>query len=372
MGINSLNKLLRNRCPDVFETIHLSEYAYKKVAVDLTLFLCKFKSAYGDRWLSAFLNLVSCLRKNEIHCIFIYEVNSPPEKEAEREKRTAQREKNEMRVYMLEEALNEYHRTGEIAECLIELDRKEKEKSKTPRRLLHNKDTSVNMSFVEYKVEKMRSYILKICKEDFLVSKQLFDILNVPYYEAPLEAETMCADLCKRGVVDAVLSDDTDVLAYSSPVFLNKINTSHGTCVRIFHSQVLESLDLEDREFLDLCIMCGTDYNKNIPRVGPENAYKYITKYRTIEGVAEGAKLDVSILNHEMSRRMFLEYERSEVESVPYCGAPDFDKLREFVFKYNLELNVDSFQESFSNNIIIFDENGNNSGGELDFIEYEE
>jgi len=356
MGINSLNKLLKNRCPNVFETIHLSEYAYKKVAVDLTLFLCKFKTVCGDRWLSAFLNLVSCLRKNEIHCVFVYEVKSPPEKEAEREKRAEQREKNEMRVYMLEEALKEYHMTGEIAECLIELDRKEKEKNKTPQRLLQREDTSVNMSFVEYKIEKMKSYILKISGEDFLLTKQLFDILNVPYYEAPLEAETMCADLCKRGIVDAVLSEDTDVLAYSSPVFLTKINTSDGTCVRISHSQVLESLELEDREFLDLCIMCGTDYNKNIPKIGPEKSYRYISKYRTIEGVAEGANLDVSILNYETSRRMFLEYERSSVESVPYCGAPDFNKLREFVFKHNLGLNVDSFQRSFSNNILIFDE----------------
>ena len=35
MGIHNLNKLLRKHCPDIFETIHLSEYAYKKVAVDV-------------------------------------------------------------------------------------------------------------------------------------------------------------------------------------------------------------------------------------------------------------------------------------------------------------------------------------------------
>jgi len=34
MGLKSgFNKILRDICPNVFETIHISEYAYKKVAI---------------------------------------------------------------------------------------------------------------------------------------------------------------------------------------------------------------------------------------------------------------------------------------------------------------------------------------------------
>lgn len=354
MGIQSLNKLLRNHCVEVFEEIHISEYAYKKLAIDISLYLCKFKTVCGNRWLSAFLNLVSCLRKNEIHCVFIYDNGAPPEKGAERAERAAQREKNEIKVYKLEDALNKYHLTGEIDECLIELDKKEK--NKAPQRLLQKQNTSINMNFIEAKIEKMRDYILDISSDDFLLTKKLFDILNVPYYDAPLEAETMCADLCKRGIVDGVLSEDTDVLAYSAPIFLTKINTSNETCVRISHAKMLEALNLKDREFLDLCIMCGTDYNKNIPNVGPETAYKYITKYKTIEGVEEAIKLDISILKHTTSRKLFLEYERSPITSIPYCGIPDFEKLKEFIFKHNLNLNIDNLQKNFFPNIIILEE----------------
>ena len=71
MGIKQLNKFLRNNCPDIFEQVHISEYSYKKVSVDVSLYLCKFKSIAGDRWLSMFLNLVACLRKNEVHCVMI-------------------------------------------------------------------------------------------------------------------------------------------------------------------------------------------------------------------------------------------------------------------------------------------------------------
>lgn len=362
MGIKNLHKFLKNNCAHVYEEIHISEYAFKKIAVDLTLFLCKFKTICGDRWLSAFLNLVSCLRKNEIHCVFIYEVRSPPEKKTEREERAAQREKNEMKVYMLEEALKKYHMTGEIEECLIDLYQKEKIKNnyQLPNRLLQRKNViedEVNMVVVEEKIQKMRGYILDISSEDFLLTKQLFDILNVPYYDAPMEAETMCSDLCKRGIVDAVLSEDTDVLAYSSPMFLTKLSTTDGICVRIAHQNVLNALDLSAEEFLDLCIMCGTDYNKNIPRVGPEKAYKYITKYRSIEKIGESeTNLDISILNHSVSRRLFLEYDRCNLESVPYCGFPDFKKLEEFIFTHNLNLNIDNLRKSFASKIIIFEE----------------
>jgi len=65
MGIKSLHKFLRNKCPEIYKTIHLSELAYKKVAVDVSLFMFKYKAISGDKWLHSFINLmsISC-RKN--------------------------------------------------------------------------------------------------------------------------------------------------------------------------------------------------------------------------------------------------------------------------------------------------------------------
>ena len=90
MGIANLNKFLRNNCPQVFVDVHLSEYAFKKIAIDTSLFMCKFKAICGDRWLTAFVNLVSCLRRNEIHCVFIYDNGAVAEKDIERARRVEQ------------------------------------------------------------------------------------------------------------------------------------------------------------------------------------------------------------------------------------------------------------------------------------------
>ena len=351
MGIKNLNKFLKNNCPIIYEEIHISEYSYKKVAIDISLYLCKYKTICGDRWLSAFINLVACLRKNEVHCVFIYDTGAPPEKAEERKARALQRDKLEKKVYKLEEALDKFRLTSEVDTILIELYKK-RNKIKDPPRLMKVSTTDVDIGFIEETVKKMRGQILNICPEDFQKTKDLFDILKVPYFNAPLEAETTCSDLCKRGLVDAVLSEDTDVLAYETPIFLSKIDTTNGTCTMINYSKMLEYLKLNSSEFLDLCIMCGCDYNKNIYRVGPEKAYKYIQTFSSIESIATNTSIDVSILNHIRGRELFRDYKKVDYK-VKYCGTPDFEKLAEFVFKNNIKCSIDGLKKSFTNQTTI-------------------
>lgn len=357
MGIKALSKFLRDTYPDIFELIHISEYHFKRVAIDTSLYLCNYKALYGEEgWLGAFVKLVACLRENEIHCVFIYDSGFPPEKEAERKERMEARKKLEERVSKLEDAIEKYHCTNEIDDILVEFQNKKKIQQKSMLR-----PQTINIHSIEFAVKKMRKQLFSISAKDFIITKQLFDILKVPYYHAPLEAETMCADLCMQGKVDAVLSEDTDVLAYGANVFLTKINTTNGTCIRLKHIDMLQRLGLNAEEFLDFCIMCGTDYNKNIFRVGPGKALKLIEQYRNIEKVQEETKLDTSILNHIRVRQLFREYQKSNID-IPYCGYPEFDVLQNFLVKKNLHLNVDSLKKSFMHNIVIFEEDDEDKG----------
>ena len=65
----------------------------------------------------------------------------------------------------------------------------------------------------------------------------------------------MCCYLARHGYVDAVLSEDTDVLAYKTDYFLTKINTSNETCIEICFTDLINNLDLEENSFVDLCIV---------------------------------------------------------------------------------------------------------------------
>lgn len=370
MGIKSqFNKFLRDICPEVFEQIHISEYSYKKIAIDISLYLHKFKAVCGDdMWLSAFINLIGSLRRNKVHCVFIFDGNSPIEKEVEKSKRRDNREKIEERNYLLEEALKDYYKTGVVDKCLIDLYNKRR----SPKRLLNNNNNEVvDISWIENKIEQRKNQLYQVFVEDFDLIKELFDILQVPYYIAPSEAEKMCSKLCLDGLVDAVLSEDTDIIAYGSNICLSKIDTKNDICVRICYDKLLEKLKLTKEQFLDFCILCGTDYNSNIPGVGSKNAYKLISSYVNIENISNNnSKFDICILNHIRVRELFTIFEDYNLSKIPYCGFPQFNILEKFIIKNNVKINLERIKKDFTENKLIFedseeDEVGGEVGGEV-------
>ena len=355
MGIkSSFNNFLRETCPDVFEPIHISEYSFMKVAIDISLYMHKFKAVCGDRWLSAFINLISSLRRNEIHCVFIFDGCAPPEKSGEQAKRRDSREKQDNQLCELEDALEEYNKTGIIAKCLSGLY----ERRKSPKRLLMKNSKGVDMVWVSKKIDQRRNQLYDVFPKDFEDAKELFRILQVPYYTAPGEAEKMCSSLCISGFVSAVLSEDTDVMAYGAPVFLTKIDTGSDTCVRIKHSQVIEALKLDKSQFLDLCIMCGTDYNPNIQKIGSKTAYKLVVQHGGIDKIMVDTAIDVSVLNHKRVRQLFTEFEgeKNAIIKIPFCGSPDFLGLEKFVLSRKIQVNIDKLRTDFTHNIVIFED----------------
>jgi 5'-3' exonuclease len=353
MGIKSLSQHLRKNHPELFKPVHLSEYAFKKVAIDTSLYMHKYKYIYQDKWLKGFLGLVSCLRKNEIHCVFVYDSSAPIEKEGERAERAKQREKIENDLLNLQSAVNKYINDNELDPILNEF----KVIKPVKQSLFGFEDTEpkeqIDLKAIETKVNRLQSNIISIRPEDFQMTKDLFEILKIPYYNAPMEAETACSDLCKRGLVDAVLSEDTDVLAYGAPTFLTKIDTNSSICYKIDFQEVLEAMKLSADTFLDFCIMCGCDYNKNIPKIGPGNAFKLMSLFGSIEALAEARKdLDISILNHVRVRELFREYTPIPVDYVPYCGQPDFDVLAEFFESQDIDININNVRKNFTNELV--------------------
>jgi len=353
MGIKGLNTFLKKHTPSVFKQIQLSDYAYKKIAIDVSLYLCKFKAVAGDRWLTCFVKLVSCLRKNDIHCVFVYDNGSPPEKQAEKDERREAQAKTKQKIEAIELSLNKYLNENILEQILIDFH--EKNKKTSPTRLLQKElSEEFNIDVVKNQLNKMKGNIFEVCENDFILTKELFDILDIPYVNATLEGEVTCADMCKRGLVDAVLSEDSDCIALGSTVFLSKIDITNETCVEVKIEDVLETLNFTYEQFLDMCIMFGTDFNKNIAKVGPETAFKLMKQWGSIEAVKENTKHDISILNHVRPRELFKEYEQHEIASIKYCGTPDLEYLISFVEEKNLNINLKKLMADFTENNIEF------------------
>ncbi|KAK9468736.1 PIN domain-like protein [Lipomyces arxii] len=122
---------------------------------------------------------------------------------------------------------------------------------------------------------------------------------GVPYVVAPYEADAQLAYLEKRGLVSAVISEDSDLLVFGCKTLLTKL-TDYGDCVAIRRdrfSQVTQ-LDLSsftDTMFRHMAIFAGCDYSPGIPNVGLKRAHAYLKRYRTPDRALHMMALDGKI-----------------------------------------------------------------------------
>ena len=148
-------------------------------------------------------------------------------------------------------------------------------------------------------------------------SKRLLEVMGIPVVQAPSEGEAQAAHMAIRSDVDLVGSQDYDALLFGAPkVVRNMAITGKrklpGKNVYVEVQPEVISLDkellrlgIERRQLVEIAIMCGTDYNEGLKRVGPKTALKLIKEHRDLEGVLEAR--DETIENAAEIRDLFLD-----------------------------------------------------------------
>ncbi len=348
MGIKNLSQFLKKR--EVYETLNISILKYTKIGIDAPMFLFKFKGVCDpstNDWLGCFITFVAFLRKQDIHPIFIFEGKAPLEKIPAQEERREQRQKLVSKTNAIQQDLNNYIGTGIVTPLLLQTW--EKIKFKTNKSLLVKKTltkTYIDVEAIKDEINRRKRFEISITSEDINNLKKLLDLMGVSWIQSSGEAETDCVSLFYDNTIDYIVSEDTDVLAYfnlkqkQELKVIISFNTNDLTFVQISKQKVLDRLNLTSESFRDFCIMCGTDYNKNIFRVGTETAYKFISEKYNIENVP----LDTTILNHIRIREIFRVKSNAKLhEKVKWCRLPHsnfVDELAMFVFNYSIK-NVD-------------------------------
>ena len=345
MGIKGLRDLLKKQLSSYEERVPMKDFENKKIVVDASLFICMYKAARKEMYEEAFMTLFVALLEHNIHPTFVFDGKSPKEKNNEKKKRAEKKDASIVRVKKLESALEEYNKTGKISQDLHDISGKVRSTQ------IIGKGASVEFSTSKVKqyIEKLRGNILHITDADFKNVQEILTMFGIPYITAAGEAEILCAELVKRGLADAVMTKDTDVLACCVPIMLYDVDLGTKEFTQIRIETILSGLELDKESWLDLCIMCGTDFNNNIPRVGPVTSLNYIKKYKTIEAIGESVtkvdrqtkqkvKLDISVLAHEKTRELF------GCDDVPEKleprTKPDFEKIEQRVSDRRLKISI--------------------------------
>lgn len=113
----------------------------------------------------------------------------------------------------------------------------------------------------------------------------LLRLFGIPYITAPMEAEAQCAELVLLGLVEGIITDDSDVFLFGGMrVFKNMFNQSKT--VECFHSSDLSrELGLERDTLIRLAYLLGSDYVEGLPGVGPVIAMELLKEFPGEDGL---------------------------------------------------------------------------------------
>ena len=293
MGIKGLSKYIKTNIPQCVVKLGLAQFTGTRIAIDgngvgyrvMSRAINKLigkastpvplsRSTLRQSWLDEYCYYLDELVRKDITPVVVLDGTSPPEKLCCQNARITGRSSQHTR---LEQAIAALDGTAASRE--------------------------------QYR--KAFASAFHVSSEDYVVLERTLKRLGVPCIRAPGEGEALCAALCLEQRVVAVISTDTDLLAMGCPVVITEVTRNEFTAWRL--QLILDALSLDQTEFRDWCIMCGCDFNTNIPKTAIVRSLALIKKYHSIEAAVEQAKLQgADCLAHDRCREL-LSYQPSQL-----------------------------------------------------------
>ncbi|KAF4443882.1 DNA excision repair ERCC-5 [Fusarium acutatum] len=107
----------------------------------------------------------------------------------------------------------------------------------------------------------------------------LLRLFGIPYITAPMEAEAQCAELVRLGLVDGIVTDDSDTFLFGGTrVYKNMFNSNKFVeCYLV--GDIEKELSLSREQLISLAHLLGSDYTEGLPGVGPVTAVEILSEF---------------------------------------------------------------------------------------------
>jgi 5'-3' exonuclease len=254
MGIRNLNRYLRDNCNESIQCINISELSGKRIVVDISIYLYKYEAE--NALLENMYVMLSIFMYYNIIPIFIFDGKPPPEKKDLLQKRREDRET----------AQEEYNKL---------------------KQQLETKENDDDKQYIITAMEQLKKQFVQINKEKIENVKSLIRAYGATYYDAPGEADELCALLVIKKKVWACLSEDMDLFVYGCTRVLRYFSLMCHTVVLYYTKGILDELKMTHQEFKEICILSGTDYNINakcnIEKINLYQTIKYFRNFKALE-----------------------------------------------------------------------------------------
>lgn len=177
---------------------------------------------------------------------------------------------------------------------------------------------------LQNKARTIMCRLTSIPEESMLMIRSFFKSIGVPTMVGTGDGERLCSRLCSTGIAAAVHSTDGDCLAHLSPYVIRgpgpQVLTDESSIVSSYKvvclNTLIKDLGVTKKGFSDLCIMLGTDYNKNVRGIGPVNSLKLIKEYGSLDDIEWPGNADLSPLKIESTSNLFKVTSVEEVTEI--------------------------------------------------------
>ncbi|XGW18719.1 hypothetical protein V3C99_002934 [Haemonchus contortus] len=130
--------------------------------------------------------------------------------------------------------------------------------------------------------------------------KDLQDFLTAcgfPWIEAPGEAEAQCVELENLGLVQGVISDDSDVWAFGVKDVYRHLFSKNKNVQHYDSRIVRQSLGLSQADFVGLAVLSGGDYSSGLAGVGIVNAVELLSEFAVSRTVGQNQSQEKETLS---------------------------------------------------------------------------
>ncbi|KAH9928285.1 uncharacterized protein B0H18DRAFT_1117970 [Fomitopsis serialis] len=178
-------------------------------------------------------------------------------------------------------------------------------------------------------------------------------LFGIPYITAPMEAEAQCAELAALGLVDGIITDDSDVFLFGGLRVLKNMFNQSKTVECFLLSDLERELGLDRDKLIRLAYLLGSDYTDGLPGVGPvDGLHKFKDWWKKVQSGKDTAEDTGTAFRKRFKKRykeLFIpdDWPNPTVRDAYYhptvdeseepfkWGLPDLDALRDF---FNSEL----------------------------------
>ncbi|KAK1917225.1 hypothetical protein P3342_012070 [Pyrenophora teres f. teres] len=119
---------------------------------------------------------------------------------------------------------------------------------------------------------------------------------NIQYVVAPYEADSQLAYLERKGIINGVLSEDSDLLVFGVKCLITKLD-KYGDCIEVNRNHFTACREVSfvgwsDADFRRMCILSGCDYLPGIGGLGLKTAHRMLRKHKTVDRLVKAAQFD--------------------------------------------------------------------------------